>query len=173
MSTITEQQQTTQVYRVFIKASRQAVWDAITRPEWTERYGYGGAVEYELRKGGSYRHLPSAEMVEAGKEHGFPVPDVIIDGEVLEADPPKRLVHTWHFMMSPEFAEDAVGTITYELEEQEGGVTRLTLIHELDGAPATALMVSSDDDPSHGGGGWAWVLSDLKSLLETGKRLSD
>jgi len=173
MSTITEQQQTTQVYRVFIKASRQAVWDAITRPEWTERYGYGGAVEYKLRKGGSYRHLPSAEMVAAGKEHGFPVPDVIVDGEVLEADPPRRLVHTWHFMMSPDLAEDAVGTITYELEEQEGGVTRLTLIHELDGAPATALMVSSDDDPSLGGGGWAWVLSDLKSLLETGKRLSD
>jgi hypothetical protein len=57
--------------------------------------------------------------------------------------------------------------------EQEGGVTRLTLIHELEAAPATALMVSSDEDPSSGGGGWAWVLSDLKSLLETGKRLSD
>lgn len=39
MSTITEQQQTTQVYRVFIKATRQAVWDAITKPEWTARYG--------------------------------------------------------------------------------------------------------------------------------------
>lgn len=133
----------------------------------------GGTVEYEMKKGGSYRHLPSTEMVKAGEEHGFPVPDVIIDGEVLEADPPKRLVHTWHFMMAPEFADDAVGTITYELEEHEGGMTRLTLIHELEGAPATALMVSSDDDPSSGGGGWAWVLSDLKTLLETGKTLSD
>ena len=173
MSTITEQMQTTQVYRVFIKATPRAVWDAITTPEWTERYGYGGAVEYELKKGGSYRHLASAEMTKAGEEHGFPVPDVIIDGEVLEADPPKHLVHTWHFMMSPDFAEDAVGTVAYELEELHGGVTRLTLIHELEGAPATALMVSSDEDPSEGGGGWAWVLSDLKSLLETGSRLSD
>jgi len=173
MSTITEQKQTTQVYRVFIKASRQAVWDAITTPEWTERYGYGGRAEYELKKGGSYKHYPSLEMVQAGKEHGFPVPDVVVDGEVLEADPPKRLVHTWHFMMSPELADDAVGTLTYELEELQGGVTRLTLIHELEGAEATAQMVSSDEDPESGGGGWAWVLSDLKSVLETGKRLSD
>jgi uncharacterized protein YndB with AHSA1/START domain len=173
VTTITEQKQTTQVYRVFIKATAQAVWDAITKPEWTERYGYGGAAEYQLKKGGTYRHLPSAEMVKAGKEHGFPVPDVIVDGEVLEADPPKRLVHTWHFMMAPELADDAVGTLTYELEEQQSGVTRLTLIHELEGAPATATMVSSDADPDSGGGGWAWVLSDLKSLLETGKRLSD
>ena len=173
MSTITEQKQATQVYRVFIKATPQAVWDAITKPEWTERYGYGGTVEYEMRKGGSYRHLPGADMVKAGEEHGFPIPDVIIDGEVLEADPPKRLVHTWHFMMAPDLADDAVGTVTYELEELEGGVTRLTLIHELKGAPATALMVSSDEDPNRGGGGWAWVLSDLKTLLETGKRLSD
>ncbi len=52
-------------------------------------------------------------------------------------------------------------------------MTRLTLIHELEGAPGTAAMVSSDEDPKSGGGGWAWVLSDLKSLLETGKRLSD
>jgi uncharacterized protein YndB with AHSA1/START domain len=172
VSTITEQKQTTQVYRVFIRATPQAVWDAITTPEWTERYGYGGTVEYEMKQGGSYRHLPSAEMVKAGEEHGFPVPDVIIDGEVLEVDPPKRLVHTWHFMMAPDLADDAVGTITYELEELEGGVTRLTLIHELDGAPATALMVSSDEDPSSGGGGWAWVLSDLKTLLETGSTLA-
>ena len=42
---------TTQVYRVYIKATPQAIWDAITKPEWTERYGYGGRVEYDLRAG--------------------------------------------------------------------------------------------------------------------------
>ena len=40
---------TTQVYRVYIKATPQAIWDAITRPEWTERYGYGGRAQFELR----------------------------------------------------------------------------------------------------------------------------
>jgi len=44
---------TTQVYRVYIKATPQAIWDAITQPEWTERYGYGGRGEWELRPGGT------------------------------------------------------------------------------------------------------------------------
>ncbi len=52
------------------------------------------------------------------------------------------------------------------------GGCALTLIHELEGAPKLALMVAgSDIDPASGGGGWAWVLSDLKSLLETGSPL--
>ena len=49
----TENLTTTQVYRVYIKASAQAVWDAITQPEWTARYGYTGLVDYDLRPGGA------------------------------------------------------------------------------------------------------------------------
>jgi uncharacterized protein YndB with AHSA1/START domain len=45
---------TTQVYEVYIKASPQAIWDAITSPEWTGKHGYQGPVEYELRPGGAY-----------------------------------------------------------------------------------------------------------------------
>jgi len=45
---------TTQVYRVYIKASPQKIWDAITTPEWTEKYGYGGRVQYDLRPGGRW-----------------------------------------------------------------------------------------------------------------------
>ena len=41
---------TTQVYRVYIKTTPQAIWDAITKPEWTERYGYCGRVDYDLRR---------------------------------------------------------------------------------------------------------------------------
>ena len=44
---------TTQVYEVYIKATPQAIWEAITSPEWTVKYGYQGAVEYELRPGGA------------------------------------------------------------------------------------------------------------------------
>ena len=49
MRTGTEQRAdvATQVYRVYIRASASAVWDAITTPEWTERYGYGGRVEFD------------------------------------------------------------------------------------------------------------------------------
>ena len=55
MTTDTGTAVTTQVYRVYIKATPQAVWDAITRPEWNERFGYPGRLEYDLRPGGTFR----------------------------------------------------------------------------------------------------------------------
>ena len=60
---------TTQVYRVYIKATPQAIWDAITKPEWTEKYGYGGRSVYDLRPGGTYRGYTSDAMKKAeGKD---------------------------------------------------------------------------------------------------------
>jgi hypothetical protein len=63
--------------------------------------------------------------------------------------------------------------LTYELVETDG-VTRLTVTHDLTGAPKLAVLTSgeADDQPGAGGGGWPWVLSDLKSLLETGTAFS-
>ena len=58
-TTAAEKSVTTQVYRVFIKATAQAIWDAITQPEWAKRYGYGCPVEYDLRPGGVYRARPT------------------------------------------------------------------------------------------------------------------
>ena len=68
MTTDTEARVTTQVYRVYIKATPQAIWDAITKPEWSERYGYGGRVEYDLRPGGRYRAFASEDMKRARAE---------------------------------------------------------------------------------------------------------
>jgi uncharacterized protein YndB with AHSA1/START domain len=70
MTTTTETTVTTQVYRVYIKATPQAIWDAITKPEWTERYGYGGRAEYDLRPGGSYRAFASEAMKRPGWRWG-------------------------------------------------------------------------------------------------------
>ena len=89
MTTATEPRVTAQKYRVFIKATPQAIWDAITDPEWTQRYGYGVRSEYELRPGGAYRVLATEEMRALGAA------EVLIDGEVIEADPPRKLVQTW------------------------------------------------------------------------------
>ena len=61
MTTMTESTVTTQVYQVFIRASAQAIWDAITKPEWSRRYGYRAINEYDLRPGGTYRGLASPE----------------------------------------------------------------------------------------------------------------
>jgi uncharacterized protein YndB with AHSA1/START domain len=162
---------TTQVYRVYIKATPQAIWDAITEPEWSERYGYGGTVEYDLRPGGAYRAFPSEAMKKAGAEMGFPTPDVIIDGEVVEADPPNKLVQTWRMLMDPSMAAEGFTRLTYEIQETKGGVTKLTVIHDLEGAPSLAAIVSGAAEGEGAGGGWAWVLSDLKTLLESGSSM--
>jgi uncharacterized protein YndB with AHSA1/START domain len=163
----------TQVYRVHIKAAPQAVWDAITKPEWTERYGYGGRSEYDLRPGGTFKAYTSQEMKTQGTAMGFPVPDVAVDGEVIEADPPRKLVLSWRMVMDPELASEGFTRLTYELDERPGGVTRLTVSHDLEGASKLASLLAGEHEAEGAGGGWSWVLSDLKTLLETGKRLAD
>ena len=163
---------TTQVYRVYIKATPQAVWDAVTKPEWASRYGYGGTPEYDLRPGGADRHFASDDMRKASAEMGFPCPDVIIDGEVIEADPPHKLVQTWRMLMDPQGVEGFT-RLTFEIRDMGDSGTRLTITHDLTEAPRMAPMISgqAEDQDQGAGGGWAWVLSDLKSLLETGAGL--
>jgi uncharacterized protein YndB with AHSA1/START domain len=164
--------QTTQVYRVYIKATPQAIWDAITRPEWTERYGYGGRGVYELRPGGAYRGLTSEEMKRGSVAAGYPpVPDVAIDGEVIEADPPRKLVMTWRMLMDPQMAAEGFTRLTYEIEEGQAGVTKLTVVHDLEGAPKVAVLMAGEMEAGGAGGGWSWILSGLKTLLETGTSL--
>jgi uncharacterized protein YndB with AHSA1/START domain len=171
--TSTETSVITQVYRVYIKATPQAIWDAITKPEWVARYGYGGTCEYDLRPGGAYRAFPSDDMRKASAEMGFPCPDVTVDGEVVEAEPPHKLVQTWRMLMDPEAAAEGFTRLTYEIQETEGSGTKLTVTHELGNATKLASLTSGemDDSGQGGGGGWSWVLSDLKSLLETGSPL--
>jgi uncharacterized protein YndB with AHSA1/START domain len=175
MTTTAQQERTTttQVYQVYIKTSPQKLWDAITKPEWTRRFGYGAPVEFDLRPGGGYRSMASEAMKEAGEQMGFVTPDVIIDGEVIESDPPNKLVQTWRMLMDPGTAAEPFTTITYEIKDSGDGVCRLTLVHELAGAPLTAVMVAGGLETSGGGGGWAWVLSDLKTLMETGKSFAE
>jgi len=164
MTTVTAT--TTQVYRVFIRATPEAIWDAITKPEWSERYGYGGRVEYDLRPGGAYRVFASDDMKRARAEMGgAPTPDVIVDGEVVESDPPRKLVHGWRAKWNPELAAEEQSRVTWEIEPRGDGVTLLTLVHDrLEGAPKTAAGVSGE--------GWMRVISGLKTFVETGKPLA-
>jgi uncharacterized protein YndB with AHSA1/START domain len=165
MSTMTDiNVTTTQVHRIYIKATPEAIWDAITQPEWSQKYGYGGSVEFDLRPGGAYRTHASEEFLAAG------APEVVVDGEVIEADPPRKLVQTWRMLMDPDLQAEGFTRLTYEIEPGEYG-TKLTVIHELEGAPRLAALVDGQLESEGAGGGWAWVLSDLKSLLETGERL--
>jgi uncharacterized protein YndB with AHSA1/START domain len=162
-----------QVYRVYIKATPEAIWTAITDPAWTDRYGYTGHAHYDLRSGGSLRVVPNEGFRAAAEAQGFSCPDVIVDGEVLESDPPRLLRTTWRMLMDPGTAAEPMTTLTYEIKDL-GGFCSLTVVHDLRGAPLTAAMVAGagEDRGEGGGGGHAWVLSDLKSLLETGSTLA-
>jgi uncharacterized protein YndB with AHSA1/START domain len=163
MSTSSENAVATQVYTVYVKAAPGEVWDAITNPDQTDRYGYRGRVDYDLRPGGRFVAHSPEEMVAQG------APDELIVGEVIEANAPHRLSQTWNPLFGPPITDEAVTTLTWEIEEAYGA-TKVTLTHELDGAPLTAGLVGGS--VADMGGGWAWVLSDLKTLLETGQSFS-
>ncbi|MCW2915041.1 MAG: hypothetical protein JWN52_3109 [Actinomycetia bacterium] len=169
MTTTTGTSTTTQIYRVYIKATPEAIWEAITKPEWTERYGYTGLVDYDLRPGGAYKVRATEPFKAASVAQGYQIPDVIIEGEVLEADPPRKLVTTFRMLMDPGIAAEPVTRVTHEIKQGQDGVCSLTLIHELEGAPKLAAIVGGALEDQGAGGGHAWVLSDLKTLLETGK----
>ncbi len=157
---------TVQMYRTYIRATPEAIWEAITKPEWTLRYGYGMLVDYDLRPGGHFRALPNEGM------KAFPgMPDVISDGEVLEVDPPHRLVQTWRMTMSPELAAERATRLTWEIEPARHGVTRVTVTHDVTGAPLWAATMAGENEAMGAGGGWSEVLSGLKTLLETGEQL--
>lgn len=164
--TMTETTTTTQMFRVWIKAPAQQVWDAITDPATNAKFGYPGHCDYDLRPGGAFSAPATPEMKEFG------MPDVVVDGEILEVDPPRRLVQTWRMHFMPGQAEEGFTTVTWEIEEEHDGLSRVTLTHDVTDAPITAGMVSlTSAKLDEGGGGWAFVLTDLKSLLETGSNL--
>jgi uncharacterized protein YndB with AHSA1/START domain len=166
MTTQAQTTTTVQIHRVYIKATPQAIWDAITKPEWTRKYGYTGLTDIDLRAGGKARSLATPELLQMG------TPEVLIDGEVLELDPPRKLVLTWRMLMDPALQAEGFTRLTYEIEQTKTAGTRLTLTHDLSDAPGLANLVAGGLEDQGAGGGWSWVLSDLKSLLETGKTLA-
>lgn len=157
---------TIQIHRIYIKASPRAIWDAITQPEWSGRYGYAVPVEYDLRPGGAFRGYANEGM------KAFPgIPDVVSDGEVIEADPPHKLVQTFRMLMTPELAAEGFTRLTYEIQPVRGGVSKLTVTHDLTGAPTLAAVHAGEAEAQGAGGGWTEILSGLKTLLETGDQL--
>ncbi len=158
---------TVQVHRIYIHVPAQRVWDALVDPGWTDRCGYGGVVHGALTPGAPFA-TEAGEGMQAAGVHG-----TMVDGEVLECGPPRRLVQTWRLYMDEGLRAEGFTRLTHELDEFDG-VTRLTLTHDCTGAPGHAAMTGGTGDalPGAGGGGWPWVLSDLKSLLETGTAFS-
>jgi uncharacterized protein YndB with AHSA1/START domain len=155
----------THVHQIYIKASAQAIWDAITDPGWNGRYGYQGVSEYELKPGGRFRTKASPQMREMG------LPETIIDGEVLEVKPPSKLVQTYRWLFNDQHKAEGFTRLTFEIVPTSAGFCLLTVTHEITGAPMMSAATQTTFNEM-GGGGWNWILSDMKSLLETGKIMS-
>jgi uncharacterized protein YndB with AHSA1/START domain len=150
VSTMTAQ--ATQVYSVFVRTTPEQLWDAITKPEFTSKYFYGSVIESTWEQGAPYTGWASDRSQQ------------YVDGEVIEASPPRKLVTTWRALYDPDTAAEPYSRVTWEIEPAGEGVTKLTVIHdELEASPKTAENVA---------GGWSYVLSGLKTLLETGEPLA-
>ena len=139
---------TTQVFTIFIRATPEQLWDAITRPEFTVGYFHGSRITITSER--------RASLAPDGSVRG--------DTAVEVFDPRRRLVHGWRSLYDPAMAQEPESRVAWEIEPGNGGVCKLTLTHDrLEGAPRTAQEVS--------GAGWMGVLSGLKTLLETGQPL--
>ena len=133
------------VYVIYIYTTRQKVWDAITKPEFAHRYWLHTNVS-DWKVGSRWEH-----------QHGDGSGKVMVDGTVLESDAPRRLVMTW---TRPDHSQEP-SRVSFDIEDYADGLVSLTVTHDrLEHDPAMASSIS---------GGWPKVLSNLKSLLETGK----
>jgi uncharacterized protein YndB with AHSA1/START domain len=151
MTTMTAQ--ATQVYSIFIRATAEQVWDAITKPEFTQKYFYGSRIESSFEPGEPYEGFSGDRS------------EKLVDGEVLEASPPSKLVTTWRALYDQETAKEPHSRVSWEIEPAGEGIVQLTVVHDgLEAAPKTAENVA---------GGWSYILSGLKTLLETGRPLAD
>lgn len=154
----------TRVHEIYIKAEPGAIWDALTSPKWTAQYGYRALSEYVLKPGGTFQCKANAQMRAMG------LPDVIIDGEVIESSPPRKLVQTYRFLFNDAHRAEGFTRLSWEIVPTEAGFCRLTVTHDTTNAPQMAAATISTYN-KQGGGGWNWILSDLKSLMETGKAM--
>lgn len=137
------------VSQIFIRATPAEVWRAITESEFTLRYYYGSTVESDWQIGKPYRYAIGGNEA--------------IVGVILEADPPRRLVQTFDARWDDDVRPDAPSRLTWEIEEVMPGVSKVTTIHdEFPSRTATFEQVA---------GGMPFILSGLKSLLETGQPL--
>jgi uncharacterized protein YndB with AHSA1/START domain len=137
------------VYVTYIRTTPERLWCALTEPEFTRRYWAETWQESEWTKGASWRlMIPDGRVGDAG--------------EVLEIDPPKRLVLSWRNEFKPELRAEGFSRAVFELEPQ-GDMVKLTLTHEIDVAGSKLIEAVST--------GWPMILASLKSLLETGESL--
>lgn len=137
------------VYVTYIRTTPEKLWDALLSPEFTRNYWFGVRHESEWTKGAPWKMI-------------FEDGTVGDAGEVLEIEKPKRLVLKWRNEFRPELRAEGYSRCTFDIEPV-GQATKLTITHEIDNTGSKFIEAVSR--------GWPKVLSNLKSLLETGEVL--
>jgi len=136
------------VYSVYLKAEPARFWRAITDGDETVQYYYGTRV--------ASAWVPGSPIT-----YTYPDVSVAADGEVVECDPPNRMVMTFHACWDEEHAAAAPARMTWELEAT-GGMTKLTV--------TTSGLEPGSRMAGEFGGGIVYIVSGLKTLVETGAR---
>ena len=134
------------VYVTYIRTTPEKLWTALTDAEFMKQYWFGMHAESEFTAGASWRLVgETGEVWDAG--------------EIVEADPPRKLVIRWTHQKKPELAAEGPSLCTMEIAP-EGKAVKLSITHSIERADSQLVQAVS--------GGWPKILSNLKSLLETG-----
>jgi uncharacterized protein YndB with AHSA1/START domain len=137
------------VFEIYIKTTPARLWEAITDPQLRSRYTFGVGVRSDWTPGSRYEaSAPNA-------------PGLLMEGENLEVDPPRRLVQSFNALWSDDVRGEGTSRVTWEIEPIQDSC-RLTVIHDQMREGANAEIY----------GGWPQILSGLKTLLETGESLT-
>jgi len=137
------------VFATFIRTTPDAIWRALTQSDFTTRYWYGSTVHSDWTVGAPW------ELHTANGQVG-------ITGDVLEADPPNRLVVTYRQAWGG--GDEAPSRVTFEVEGAGPGVSKLTVVHETEPGSSTQIADVA--------AGWPFILAGLKTLLETGEPMT-
>jgi uncharacterized protein YndB with AHSA1/START domain len=134
------------IYVTYIRTTPEKLWEALTDAQFIRKYWFGVTIECGWKKGSPWKMVyPDGRLTDSG--------------EILEIDPPRRMVIRWQNEWNPEMKAEGPGRCTIELEP-EGKAVKLAITHEIDRPESRLIKAVS--------GGWPRIISNLKSLLETG-----
>jgi uncharacterized protein YndB with AHSA1/START domain len=138
------------VYVTYIRTTPERLWSALTSSDFAQQYWLGARPEAEWKLGGAWKLV-------------FPDGRVADTGEIVGFEPAKRLAIKWRNEFMPELKAEGWSLCTMDLEPAAGETVKLTVTHAIERAPSKLIDAVS--------GGWPQILSNLKSLLETGKTI--
>ena len=139
------------VYATYIRTTPEKLWEALRKPEFTRAYWFGCILDSAWKKGAAWKMIhPDGRVTDSG--------------EIIDIEEQKRIVIRWRNEFRPELKAEGYSQCTMEIEAMKD-LVKLTILHEID-LPESKLIEAVS-------GGWPKILSNLKSLLETGSALPE